>query len=170
MGHKRDDREFDPAGKILCLSPVSPFPEDPAEQRSHHKSEPEGMGRAAVVEPLAVAIAQGAKQDVEIGGVQLKAGEVATLLIGAANLDEGHFESAGTVDFERERNIHLAFGGGPHRCLGSHLARMELQVSMEEWHRRIPEYRIADGETPRYSPGIREVLYLPLVWDPKQAA
>ena len=110
------------------------------------------------------------KQDVEIGGVQLRAGEVATLLIGAANVDEGHFESADTVDFERERNIHLAFGGGPHRCLGSHLARMELQVGMEEWHRRIPDYRIAEGETPRYSSGIREVLYLPLVWDPKQTA
>jgi cytochrome P450 len=117
-----------------------------------------------------MAIPRVIKQDVEIGGVQLKAGEMATLLLGAANLDEGHFESADTVDFERERNIHLAFGGGPHRCLGSHLARMELQVGMEEWHRRIPDYQIAEGETPRYSPGIREVLYLPLVWDPKQTA
>ena len=106
------------------------------------------------------------KQDVVIGGAQLRAGELSTLLLGAANVDEGHFESANTVDFERERNIHLAFGAGPHRCLGSHLARMELQVAMEEWHRRIPDYRIAEGETPRYSPGIREVLYLPLVWDP----
>ena len=106
------------------------------------------------------------KQDVVIGGAQLRAGELATLLLGAANVDEGHFESADTVDLERERNIHLAFGAGPHRCLGSHLARMELQVAMEEWHRRVPDYRIAEGETPRYSPGIREVLYLPLVWDP----
>ena len=106
------------------------------------------------------------KQDVVIGGAQLRAGELATLLLGAANVDEGHFESADTVDLERERNIHLAFGAGPHRCLGSHLARMELQVAMEEWHRRVPDYGIAEGETPRYSPGIREVLYLPLVWDP----
>lgn len=110
------------------------------------------------------------KRDVEVGGMQLEQGELATLLIGAANLDEGHFESADTVDFERGRNIHLAFGGGPHRCLGSHLARMELQVAMEEWHRRIPEYRIAPGETPRYSAGIREVLHLPLVWDPTRTS
>jgi cytochrome P450 len=68
------------------------------------------------------------------------------------------------VDFDRDRNRHLAFGGGPHRCLGSHLARMELRVAMEEWHRRIPDYQVAPGEAPRYSPGIREVLYLPLVW------
>lgn len=117
-----------------------------------------------------IAVPRVVKQDVEIAGVQLRAGEMATLLIGAANVDEEHFESADQVDFERERNIHLAFGGGPHRCLGSHLARMELAVSMEEWHRRIPEYRIKAGETPRYSPGIREVLHLPLEWDPKQTS
>jgi cytochrome P450 len=58
----------------------------------------------------------------------------------------------------------MAFGGGPHRCLGSHLARMELRVALEEWHRRVPHYRIEPGETPTYSPGIREVQYLPLVW------
>jgi cytochrome P450 len=104
------------------------------------------------------------KQDVTIGGTEIKAGEMVTFLIGAANLDEGHFDHAGDVDFARGRNLHLAFGGGPHRCLGSHLARMELQVAMEEWHRRIPDYQIKPGETPTYSPGIREVMYLPLVW------
>jgi cytochrome P450 len=104
------------------------------------------------------------KQDVSIGGMEIKAGELATLLLGAANVDEDHFRGAAQVDFERDRNIHTAFGVGPHRCLGSHLARMELRVAMEEWHRRIPEYQIKPGERPRYSPGIREVLYLPLVW------
>ena len=62
-------------------------------------------------------------------------------------------QSAQSVDFDRERNIHVAFGAGPHRCLGSHLARMELQVAMEEWHRRIPDYAIKPGEQPIYSPG-----------------
>ena len=105
------------------------------------------------------------KQDVTVSGFEIKAGEMVTFLIGAANVDEDHFEDATRVDFARGRNLHLAFGGGPHRCLGSHLARMELQVAMEEWHRRIPEYRVKPGETPTYSPGIREVMYLPLVWD-----
>jgi cytochrome P450 len=86
------------------------------------------------------------------------------LLIGAANLDEAEFKDAMQVDFEREQNRHIAFGAGPHRCLGSHLARMELRAALEEWHRRIPDYAIKAGETPRVSPGIREVLYLPLVW------
>ena len=105
------------------------------------------------------------KQDVEICGVALKAGEFASLLLGSANTDGSHFEDPTRVDFNRERNVHAAFGVGPHRCLGSHLARMELQVAMEEWHRRIPVYRIPEGEVPRYSTGIREVLHLPLEWD-----
>jgi cytochrome P450 len=104
------------------------------------------------------------KQDVTVNGFEIKKGELVTLLLGAANTDASHFEGADTVDFQRERNVHMAFGAGPHRCLGSHLARMELQVALEEWHRRIPEYELKPGETPTYSPGIREVMYLPLVW------
>ena len=104
------------------------------------------------------------KQDVTVGGVDLKEGEIVTLLLGAANLDDREFTRADEVDFGRERNRHIAFGGGPHRCLGSHLARMEMRVALEEWHRRIPNYQIKQGETPTYSPGIREVQYLPLVW------
>jgi cytochrome P450 len=105
------------------------------------------------------------KQDVEIHGHRLAKGETVTLLLGASNVDSTEFQEPDRVDFERERNKHLAFGGGPHRCLGSHLARMELEVAMQVWHERIPDYRIQPGETPRYSAGIREVQYLPLVWD-----
>jgi cytochrome P450 len=104
------------------------------------------------------------KQDVTIGETTLRSGDLVNLLIGAANLDEREFQDAMQVDFDRERNRHIAFGAGPHRCLGSHLARMELRAALEEWHRRIPEYAIKPGETPRVSPGIREFLYLPLVW------
>jgi cytochrome P450 len=107
------------------------------------------------------------KQEVEVHGVMLKKGEMVTLLLGASNVDAAEFPSPEHVDFERERNKHLAFGGGPHRCLGSHLARMELEVAMRVWHERIPDYQIKPGETPRYSPGIREVQYLPLVWEPR---
>jgi len=98
-------------------------------------------------------------------GVTFRKGELVTLLIGASNLDAGEFSEPERVDFERERNKHIAFGVGAHRCLGSHLARLELEVAMRVWHERIPDYRIKPGETPRYSPGIREVQYLPLVWD-----
>ena len=104
------------------------------------------------------------KQDVEIAGTALKAGQMVMLLLGAANVDPREFENADQVDFDRARNRQIAFGGGYHRCLGSHLARMELRVALEEWHARVPRYRIKEGETPVYSPGIREVQYLPLTW------
>lgn len=111
-----------------------------------------------------MAVPRLAKRDVRLSDTEIKTGELVLLLLGAANTDDGEFEGATRVDFSRERNRHLAFGGGPHRCLGSHLARMELRVALEELHRRIPDYAVKPGEVPRYSPGIREVSYLPLVW------
>jgi len=111
-----------------------------------------------------MAVPRIAKRDVTLCGFDIKQGELVTLLLGAANVDDAEFEEADEVRLERERNRHLAFGAGAHRCLGSHMARMELAVALEEWHRRIPDYEIEPGQTPRYSPGIREVQYLPLVW------
>jgi cytochrome P450 len=104
------------------------------------------------------------KQDCELGGVRLRAGDHATLLIGACNVDPAQFADAEAPDFTREANRHLAFGGGPHRCLGSHLARLELRVAIEELHRRIPDYRVADGAQVSMSPAIRQAYGLPLVW------
>jgi len=66
---------------------------------------------------------------------------------------------------DRTRNRHLAFGAGPHRCLGSHLARVELAVAIEERHRRIPDYRIAEGaEITQHIGGVAGLDGLPLVW------
>lgn len=104
------------------------------------------------------------KQNVTIGDVELREGNLVNLLIGAANVDPAEFPDAAKVDFERESIRHLSFGAGAHRCLGSHLARMELRAALEEWHKRIPEYQIKPGAVPNVSPGIREQLYLPLVW------
>ena len=111
-----------------------------------------------------MAIPRLALQDVTLAGKEIRKGELVTLLIGSANTDETAFPDAHCVDFDREANRHIAFGVGPHRCLGSHLARMELRVALEEWHRRIPDYAIKPGEKPVYTVGIREVRYLPLVW------
>ena len=83
-------------------------------------------------------VARVVKQDATIGGVEVKKGDRATILIGAADGDEREFEDADVVNFTRQANRHVAFGGGPHRCLGSHLARLELRVALEEFHRRIP--------------------------------
>ena len=85
-----------------------------------------------------------------------RAGENATL--------ENFLEDAGDVDFHREVNKHIAFGAGAHRCLGSHLARMELRVVLEEWHARVPRYAVAPGIELEYSQGRRQVENLELIW------
>jgi cytochrome P450 len=103
-------------------------------------------------------------EDVEIRGTQLSKGTPVHVIISAANIDPNEFPEPDRVDFRREGNRHLAFGGGIHRCLGSHLARLELRVSLEEWHRRIPEYEIAPGQSPEYIIGLRAVEHLPLVF------
>lgn len=68
------------------------------------------------------------------------------------------------VDFRRPDNKHLAFGGGAHRCLGSHLARIELRVALEEWHAAVPDYAIREGIDLNYSQGLRQIENLELVW------
>jgi cytochrome P450 len=101
----------------------------------------------------------------EMHGVTMQPGETVMVMLGAADTDAAEFgDDADEMSLERGSNRHLAFGGGPHRCLGSHLARLELHVAMEELHRRIPDYHLAEGAELAYSPGIREIASLPLVF------
>ena len=103
-------------------------------------------------------------EDTEIGGCPVGAGRVVSVVLGSANTDERAWPEADSIDFDREGNRHIAFGGGAHRCLGSHLARMELRVALEEWHAAVPDYRVADGIALRYSQGLRAIENLELVW------
>jgi cytochrome P450 len=105
-----------------------------------------------------------AAADMTLDDVTIRAGDGVTLVLGAANGDESAFGPA-EVDFGRDPNKHLAFGGGHHLCLGAHLARLELRVALEELHRRIPEYQLAPGAEVHFSTGIRQAEHLPLVWD-----
>jgi cytochrome P450 len=111
-----------------------------------------------------VAVPRVVAREVTVSGVTLQPGEKVTLLIASANTDETAFPLPDEVDFERRPNRHLAFGGGPHRCLGSHLARMELRVALDEFHRRVPVYSLPPGTELSYSMGIRQVDPLPLVF------
>jgi cytochrome P450 len=78
--------------------------------------------------------------DVEFASVQMKAGDRVLTSTTLASIDPDEFENPFIVDFRRRGNRHLAFGAGPHRCAGSHLARQELRTAMVEFHRRIPSY------------------------------
>ena len=89
-------------------------------------------------------------------------GDHAIVVIGSANVDEAEFPDADQVRFDREVNRHIAFGGGVHRCLGSHLARLELRVALREWHKRIPDYEIEPGQELVYTTGIRSIDYFPM--------
>ena len=108
--------------------------------------------------------------DTEIGGEQLTAGTRVTVLIGSANTDDAEFAKAETVDFRRESNRHLSFGAGIHRCLGSHLARLELRIALEELHRRLGDYELPPDTELVYADGLRTVEHLPLVFTPGGAA
>jgi cytochrome P450 len=107
-------------------------------------------------------IARVAVQDTEVGGCPVHAGDQIMVMIGSANTDEAEFPDGEVVRWDRDVNPHIAFGGGIHRCLGSHLARMELRVALREWHKRIPEYEVEPGHTLVYTPGIRSIDDFPM--------
>jgi cytochrome P450 len=103
--------------------------------------------------------------DVEIQGCPMKAGDMVKIPLNAATRDDAAFPYAATVDITRKPNNHIGFGAGPHRCLGSHLARQELRIALEEWHARIPNYRIAPDAQMLETGGQLGLESLPLVWD-----
>jgi len=107
-------------------------------------------------------------QDCEFGGVQLTKGERVMLMLPAANLDETAFPDALTFDIDRANKTHITFNSGPHRCVGSHLARLELRVFFEEWFERMPNVAADPDNPPTYRPGLNlTICKLPLTWDAK---
>jgi cytochrome P450 len=96
-----------------------------------------------------VAPARVVKQRCTFGGVELQEGDRVVLFTSAANRDPEEFEDPDELLVDRFPNRHLAFGGGPHRCVGSNLGRLELLIALEEIHRRIPDYRLPDRYEPR---------------------
>jgi cytochrome P450 len=100
-----------------------------------------------------VTMARVVTEDVVYGGCPMKAGDKVLMNFPAANRDPEVFEDADRVLLDRAHNRHVAFGSGIHRCAGSNLARMELQVALEEWLRRIPEFRLVEGSHVEWAGG-----------------
>jgi len=110
-----------------------------------------------------VTMARLVKEDMHWRGVDMKADDWILLSFPAANRDPEQFERAGEVAIDRDVNRHAAFGLGIHRCLGSHLARMELRVALQAWLERIPEFTLEDPSAVTWSAGqIRGPRTLPL--------
>jgi cytochrome P450 len=103
--------------------------------------------------------------DTEFHGCPLKAGDMVVFPLGSANRDDQAFPNGTRFDLDRGVTRHIGFGAGPHRCLGSHLARQEMIIALEEWHRRIPNYRL-DASRPalEHCGGVYGIDALPLVW------
>lgn len=100
-----------------------------------------------------VTMARLVKEDMNWRGVDMKADDWVLLSFPAANRDPEQFDRADEVVIDREVNRHSAFGLGIHRCVGSHLARMELRVALEVWLERIPEFTLEDPSAVTWAAG-----------------
>jgi hypothetical protein len=110
-----------------------------------------------------VTMARLVKQDMHWHGADMKADDWILLSFPAANRDPAQFDSADEVIIDRQVNHHAAFGLGIHRCLGSHLARMELRVALDVWLERLPTFTIADAAAVTWAVGqVRGPRTLPL--------
>ena len=112
-----------------------------------------------------VTMAREVTEDIEYEGCPMKAGDKVLMNFPAANRDPEAFEQPDVVQLDRAHNRHVAFGSGIHRCAGSNLARMELQVALEEWMARIPEFSLAEGQEITWAGGqVRGPRILPVVF------
>jgi cytochrome P450 len=99
-------------------------------------------------------------KDTVFEGVEMRKGEMALLFVPAADLDPRKFVDAGRFDLQRTDKAHIAFGSGMHRCLGAHLARIELQTLYEEMLARLPTFRLDPDKPVRFHGGN--------VWGPEE--
>ncbi|MCB0991161.1 MAG: cytochrome P450 [Acidimicrobiales bacterium] len=118
----------------------------------------------------AVTMARIANYDTTIGDHEVKEGDRVLLTFPAANRDPEMFEDPEKVIIDRPVNRHIAFGAGKHRCLGSNLARLEIQVAIEEFIKMIPEFTLEDPDAVTWAGGqVRGPRNLPVAFDPRPA-
>jgi cytochrome P450 len=86
-----------------------------------------------------------ARQDTELAGISMKAGDRLYFMVQAGNRDAQEFDDPFVIDPDREVNRHMAFGLGPHKCIGAAMARVVLNAALDEFHRRLPPYRLVSS-------------------------
>jgi hypothetical protein len=124
--------------------------------RQRLASEPE-LFPSAVEELLRyyspVTMARICQKDIDVAGVSMKAGDRVLMNFPGANHDPEVFDNPDEVILDREKNRHIAFGVGIHRCAGSNLARMEMDVALRVWMERIPEFELSDPDAVTWAGG-----------------
>lgn len=116
-------------------------------------------------------LARRATKDTEVAGTPIAEGDVVVLSYGAASRDPAVCPNPKHLDIERSPNRHLAFGAGKHRCAGLHLARLNLQVGLEVFLARIPDFDVPENFVPDYQVGVtRDMKSLPLIFAGDRAA
>ena len=113
-----------------------------------------------------VSEARMASHDFEYRGVQFKHGDMILMPTSLHGLDPSVNQNPWKLDLMRTGGGHSTFGGGPHRCAGIHLAKLEVMVTVEEWLKRIPSFKLTEGMNPLYFSGIvAAVQNVQLEWD-----
>lgn len=150
------------ASTALMFRRLALCPELQARLRADPGLIPDAVEEFLRVQPL-VNSSRLAKQDHEIHGVKIRRGERVMCLNVTGNFDPQEFASPREVRFERSPNRHFTLAGGPHRCLGSHLARRELAIALAEFLRRVPPFAL-DGPPGPVFPGLIATAHVPVIW------
>lgn len=135
-------------------------------QRAAFVADPQGLTPTAIEEMLRFdsplhLFERTAKEDVEVAGVRLQAGDKIAALLGSANRDPAAFTDADVFDIGRDPNPHIAFGAGIHFCLGAPLARLELSISLPRLFERFPGLDLAGEPTRRDTFVLRGYHHIP---------
>jgi len=126
---------------------------------------PEAIQELLRLDPSFVSVGRMAVRDCQVGGQAIKNGDRVLIHWASANRDATEFADPDVFDLDRETNRHLSFGVGPHRCLGSNLARMNLRIALEELLPRMSDIKVAEGAEIRYHAGLtRSPLSLPITF------
>lgn len=156
----------------ILLAGIADFlathPEDAARIKADPSLVPNAVEECLRYYASILALGRTATKDTEIEGCPIKKGDMVMLGFAAAARDPRHYDDPHTIKIDRKIPTNMAFGYGPHRCIGSHLARLQGQVAMELLLQRLPDLKLAPGTKPTYSHSTvtRDIENLHVVFTP----
>ncbi|MBN6035007.1 cytochrome P450 [Amycolatopsis sp. 195334CR] len=148
-------------GGVLALVE---HPEQYARLRAHPELLPSAIEEMLRWHPPVLSFRRTASRDVELGGQLIREGDKVVVYHASAHYDERAFRDPFTFDLTREPNDHLAFGQGPHLCLGAHFGRLQMRIFFTEFLRALPQVELGGQAKHLTSNFINGLLHLPLRW------